>query len=801
MDLESIRAANRERNTAIVQAAVNADIEPGEDAPHKRISAALFVVADQWRARGEELKRLKRKGHVGTKASLDFGAEQLEDVAGSLVNDGADWVRAASEAAGVAVSLVKDGTTEAVTAALAPEGMEFGWEPCSARLDEYGDDRDIRCALPLGHEGDHADAPGWPVSIEARWEPCGELSPGDSRCVRGAGHAGYHVDADSNRFDTPTEGAAGQCPATINLRAERDGHLTTYCQLRAGHEGSHSDGNGEWVDDVMGHSVNPNNYEPNTIELFASQCASESTGERCMLPGDHTGTHIGRKGGKWPQTAAERVVEIKAEMGDIMAEIRGDAPIKVMARPCEACDTDTHRCKGCGVPTTHEQGFDCGSHDVLAGDGLKFIVGNGAYAARIIADAGSVPLLPAIPGQRAEAEAMTNAHGGVDVEFRTYLDSGRAMTVPVRATLTGAAAEAVNQGMLGSFSLGPILPPVEEYMTAPAIPFTAPETGFPQFPGGVMITGANSSRLPLGFDLSAMHIDLGTVPGLPRDRQSVSSIETMGDCGLKYRFQYRDKLPEVPAWWNVGGTAFHSYAEWVEKLLFGAPHGTAVNMLDSLAASVSGKFEQLFSDEQEKMTDESGVSPEQWRTAAKGKEGRDWWIDNGTTMAANYLVNRVGWGRAHTLAMLPDGSPAVEVGFAHNFGGVTLKGFIDQVWLRDTRTLGMYAQPVLVPRDLKAGARKPGSTFQLGVYDHAAREILGVPSGVKTESAYYMARKSEDLEVGDAGKAWPLASIAYRAQTTAAADAADNFIARPSEFCGSCAFRTACPIMNGGSAE
>jgi hypothetical protein len=47
-----------------------------------------------------------------------------------------------------------------------------------------------------------------------------------------------------------------------------------------------------------------------------------------------------------------------------------------------------------------------------------------------------------------------------------------------------------------------------------------------------------------------------------RRYRSFSQLTTYLDCGEQYRLKYVEKHREQPAVWSVGGTAFHSCAEW-----------------------------------------------------------------------------------------------------------------------------------------------------------------------------------------------------------------------------------------------
>lgn len=118
LQLDAITRAAVERNTEIVAAALDA----GDDLPIA-VAAALSVMARQWRAQAAELLASTKRGKVSTAAALEDTATRVEKVADSLlthrVDDVNSLIRAASEVAGVAVSLKVHGVEVA--------GEEAAW--------------------------------------------------------------------------------------------------------------------------------------------------------------------------------------------------------------------------------------------------------------------------------------------------------------------------------------------------------------------------------------------------------------------------------------------------------------------------------------------------------------------------------------------------------------------------------------------------------------------------------------------------------------------------------------------------
>jgi hypothetical protein len=125
--LSAAKRAAVERNTRIVQqVSTVGGFDPQIGGLTELIASALLATAAELRAKGEEMKAARRKGHVSTKAALDFAAGELGEVAESLALDGVDdaamaAIRGASEIAGVGVSMNLDGVGEILATVLNPD--------------------------------------------------------------------------------------------------------------------------------------------------------------------------------------------------------------------------------------------------------------------------------------------------------------------------------------------------------------------------------------------------------------------------------------------------------------------------------------------------------------------------------------------------------------------------------------------------------------------------------------------------------------------------------------------------------
>lgn len=272
--------------------------------------------------------------------------------------------------------------------------------------------------------------------------------------------------------------------------------------------------------------------------------------------------------------------------------------------------------------------------------------------------------------------------------------------------------------------------------------------------------------------------------GLPA-HLSVSQIETLASCGMKYKLQRLDGEQEVPAWWNVGGTAFHATIEaWERGRADGREWGSG---------ATREYFSQALEDGAEAVETSSGIRRRDWRAANKGTENGAWWADKGAEMVNSYVL-------AHTFPNSVDmcgellikiGAPCLELPFSVTIAGVEIKGFIDQVRVLELPGEGS----VILVRDLKAGKSTPGGSFQLGVYAQALRQQYGITLPMMGE--YWMARKGEATVPVDLDKYWPPHAIAYQVTMAQRQRQAGIFAPSPSTFCGACGVSEACPTRTG----
>src|SRR6185295_1918759 len=157
---------------------------------------------------------------------------------------------------------------------------------------------------------------------------------------------------------------------------------------------------------------------------------------------------------------------------------------------------------------------------------------------------------------------------------------------------------------------------------------------------------------------------------------SHSQVETMTDCGEKYRLTRIVGVPEAPAFWNAGGRAVHAAAEYWERERFLRETPGMGDTVDVFRNTFETEIVQAESDWLGDRVADPAHPPVPWRVAARGKEDDAWWREHGAEMTRAYIMQSED--DQTELAATPDGQPAVEVEFMVDIAGIPFKGFIDQ---------------------------------------------------------------------------------------------------------------------------
>lgn len=245
---------------------------------------------------------------------------------------------------------------------------------------------------------------------------------------------------------------------------------------------------------------------------------------------------------------------------------------------------------------------------------------------------------------------------------------------------------------------------------------------------------------------------------------------------MRYRLQHYDRVPEMPAWWNVGGMAFEScVVEWESTRDKPTP--------DNQAERFAMHFD-LYTQLHISMRPDIPVTA--WR-AARGREDGQWWHDNGPEMVAKYVTAQLG--REYELLAFPD-----ELTFDHPMLTTGLRAIPDQVlWYPGAKHL--------VIQDLKAGSTIPNDDLQLKIYRLALNDWvtntmrLAPTNSIRWFGQFWSARKGQavgTVELTDLPHV--LDEVAFRVNVMDAAERAGLYPPNPGNFCSSCPVKVACPV-------
>ncbi|MFE0773900.1 PD-(D/E)XK nuclease family protein [Streptomyces sp. NPDC058861] len=195
---------------------------------------------------------------------------------------------------------------------------------------------------------------------------------------------------------------------------------------------------------------------------------------------------------------------------------------------------------------------------------------------------------------------------------------------------------------------------------------------------------------------------MSTIETQPR---SVSQTQQYEDCAWRFYLQRVERVVPRPAAWGHHGTAFHSAAEDFE--LSGRTMG---------AEEVVQRFSDLYSDLVNKSLDQEPDTG-RWLSAGRVSGGED--IERRYVLGQEQTARYVEWAKeaGPDIWLTPANKPAVELYFMVEIGGVSVRGYIDQLTVEPDDSLRV--------RDLKTGTMK--SRFQLETYKVAVEKSFNVP--------------------------------------------------------------------------
>lgn len=227
---------------------------------------------------------------------------------------------------------------------------------------------------------------------------------------------------------------------------------------------------------------------------------------------------------------------------------------------------------------------------------------------------------------------------------------------------------------------------------------------------------------------------------------SYSRLHNYIQCSYSYYLTRVLKLPEVPAVWNAGGTAFHLVSEAFDRQYWQA---------DDLSSIDVQFWQNLFQIEFDLQLDELYArEPDAtlWRAAKAGKPtkarpyGEDiaWWREHGPVFVAGYVQWRQQTNstlRIASIAEDEDGQlvPGIEVPVVTDFEGIPVRGYIDRVFVE-------LQTGDLIIVDMKSGSRIP-DLEQVGTYARMFGKLYHIR--LRIQGAYYDARKGALQPVAD----------------------------------------------------
>lgn len=262
-------------------------------------------------------------------------------------------------------------------------------------------------------------------------------------------------------------------------------------------------------------------------------------------------------------------------------------------------------------------------------------------------------------------------------------------------------------------------------------------------------------------------------------RRSISQVASFAECGMRYRLERVDKVPQRPAWWSLGGTVAHEVVNSYERhRLRGEASGVSGDRAAALFAA--GMRLQI-----EKVRETTDLAPELWKAANGGKEDRAWWEDHGPEMIVNYIDGQAD--RKAEILMVDGGVAVLELEHTFTINGVETRQYVDLALLHDTGDVTI--------RDLKFG-RAPGAgklqlpAYVVGLVDldpSLAERTIWVDYWLGRAGA---ATRAVKVNVGEARQ-----RLSYELATMDVMERAGLYLPNTAAYCGSCGVHDQCPAM------
>lgn len=268
------------------------------------------------------------------------------------------------------------------------------------------------------------------------------------------------------------------------------------------------------------------------------------------------------------------------------------------------------------------------------------------------------------------------------------------------------------------------------------------------------------------------------------DRLSHSTVDTYLTCSWKLMLEKVERVPRIPSWSAVGGSAVHRLAEVLDLADFGIESDSdPTNFAEALELEVAETEER------------SGLPQAEWMAAGRAtrewpkKQDKSWWLANGQQQVDSW--RRLVVNGPYQVALI-DGQPAVEIEVMAEIAGAPVIGYVDRILEQVNRPDELHVV------DLKSGSREPKSSRQLGTY-----RVL-IESTLKIQPRwgwYFMTRKGMGTEPVNLDVYTQGERVQKDFERVWAAIQAGVFVAHPTELCVACGVKPYCHEQHGELAD
>lgn len=209
---------------------------------------------------------------------------------------------------------------------------------------------------------------------------------------------------------------------------------------------------------------------------------------------------------------------------------------------------------------------------------------------------------------------------------------------------------------------------------------------------------------------------------MSKTKWSVSRLSNYANCGMAYRLDKIDKVPQRQAGWFIQGTAVHAAIEGYER--------SGRSMYVDEAANL---FYWYWDNELEQAR-EKQPSDSMWIKGGRGSVQNDLERRHalGQQQVRDYINANPVDGLWAPFELIP-GEYSVEVGFDTEFDDIRVIGYIDAI--KENRQTGEWRV-----EDWKTGTKVPSDPFQMKTYDRAINNVFGVKV---SEGGWWMCKDNE----------------------------------------------------------